>query len=110
MKKGFTLIEILIVVAVIAVLGVIVVSAVLTMDVDGKPTARTWAADMGYEIAALTCVSRDSDADGYVSCMVKTSEGEVFNLECQYWGHGQSCKAPQPKIRVRGTRVLSETW
>lgn len=86
-KNGFTLIELLIVVAILGVVCVIAGSFFLRCGASGEEaekSARAWAAKMGYTLQGVSCVDRDTDGDGYVSCTLVTvaDPGRPIALEC----------------------------
>lgn len=51
----------------------------------------------------VSCVERDSDGDGYVSCTIFRKGKDPIALECAYggfWSAGPGCKMAQPKMRA----------
>lgn len=44
--------------------------------------AKMWAADLNLELDAVTCREKDTDGDGYVSCTIKTKDGQLLEREC----------------------------
>lgn len=44
--------------------------------------ARAWNHEMGYMSAHVSCMDRDTDGDGYVSCTVRPAGGAPFALGC----------------------------
>jgi prepilin-type N-terminal cleavage/methylation domain-containing protein len=74
-SRGFTLVELLIVVAVIGVvcfgfLGMCTVQSASSRAEDAK----SFATGLGYDIRGASCMNRDSDGDGYVSCTVSVAD------------------------------------
>ncbi|MCX6714817.1 MAG: type II secretion system protein [Candidatus Uhrbacteria bacterium] len=82
MKKGFTLIELMIVLAIISILAVVVggmfrgCSAVSGSKQEAMATMRTYATEMGWKMVGGTCADTDSDGDGYISCTINVQEVE----------------------------------
>lgn len=109
MKKGFTAIELVIGLTCVTILGIILVSAAASLNVDARPIAEEWANDMGVKYKGITCSSRDSDMDGYVSCSVRAESGEILAIECQYGFLHKSCKMAQPKVKINVNRGFAES-
>lgn len=80
MKKqsGFTLVELMIGVVIILVIIEVVVTSTRGCGAgdqnDLKEQARAYANDLGYAIIGVSCMSHDSDGDGYISCTVRFEE------------------------------------
>lgn len=87
MKKntGFTLIELMTVLAVMAILGVIVANILLNnsgaTQKRAKQQAITYASEYGIQYKRLDCLP-DSDSDGYSTCTMTTDEKERIFLQC----------------------------
>lgn len=76
MQKGFTVIEKLIVVVILAVgVGVVAMSSKACGGAgdmeETEAQARTFSDKLGYKVVGVSCVSHDSDGDGYISCTVR---------------------------------------
>jgi prepilin-type N-terminal cleavage/methylation domain-containing protein len=92
MRKGFTLIELMIVIAILAILGTVVVTSLRGCGrgskEDAMASAQQYVGEMGWEYVAGTCAGNDSDGDGYISCdlRVRESKGAEYvvekHLEC----------------------------
>ncbi len=83
MKKGFTLIELMIVMAIISVFAVVIgsiffrgCSAVFGSKQEAVANMRTYATEMGWKMVGGTCADTDSDGDGYISCTINIQEVE----------------------------------
>jgi hypothetical protein len=44
--------------------------------------AKEWAAELKLDVEAITCREKDTDGDGYVSCTIKTTDGQLLEKEC----------------------------
>lgn len=44
--------------------------------------AREWAAEVNLDVDAVSCREKDTDGDGYVSCTIKTKDGQLLEREC----------------------------
>jgi len=112
MKKGFTLVELLITVAVVVIIALGVVVAVgglsCSRGEDVKKQAEegawAWAESMKLKPEAVSCVPQDSDGDGYIACSisVKKKDGEIkiYAIECAggyTWNKG--CRTPKPSVQ-----------
>ena len=71
--------------------------------------AVTFGSSLGLKDVRATCVSSDSDNDGYVSCTVlgKDTDGKSTTLlvECAekavWWQTNQGCKVAQAKVVMK---------
>jgi hypothetical protein len=43
--------------------------------------AREWAAEISLNVDAISCREKDTDGDGYVSCAIKTKDGQIQGNE-----------------------------
>ena len=101
--KGFTLIELMIVIAIISILGAVVSGGIFNNL--GKTEARAYQnvekfmSNNGItmeQVKRRTCAG-DSDGDGYGSCAIVMKDGEKINLNCpaswsSEWQGATSCK------------------
>lgn len=115
MKKGMTMVEIMIALAILAIAASILFGAAGATCVGHKDSAQAslvqYGTEMGYEIVSSSCVNKDTDGDGYVSCTAKLKSGEVLNVECVGW-QGTSCVKNEgcrtPKLKMPTTGVQSD--
>ena len=86
LQKGFTLIEIMMVVAVIALIGAVVVGISCRSAVSSKGeaerSAKAWAAQLGGEVTGVNCTRNDTDGDGYVSCTIFRKDKDPISVDC----------------------------
>lgn len=54
--------------------------------------ARAFAKKIGWNAKDVECVTRDSDANGYVTCSVFLGDGQVQELECTFATNEHGCK------------------
>jgi len=107
-QKGFTLIELIIVAAIVGIVGVLAFSMVGSCagnKTEAKAAAKQWAIDMGLDPKGVTCVNRDTNGDGYVSCNVSYSDSrgdlQVRAVECAAgWAsfNNDGCRTPAVKV------------
>jgi prepilin-type N-terminal cleavage/methylation domain-containing protein len=117
MSSGMTLIEVLIVVVILAAVGggIALGCNALLGQADPEKTkaqARQFANDLGYNVVGVTCLTHDSDGDGYVSCTIRYREGaeadaptQTLAIECAGGVGGwykEGCR--QPKFRTHSGR------
>lgn len=107
MKKGFTLIELLVIIAIVAILLAILYPIFSMASAKGRSNdqaVEAWKAHLqasypGYTVVNATCVARDTDYDGYVSCSatLKDPSGTIIdkNMECSQDG----CRVPKVVIK-----------
>ena len=75
--------------------SLLAISALLTLTLTACPNvtgahkgvaegeARGWASELGLEIKNVSCVEKDTDGDGYVSCTIVMADGVTTkNVEC----------------------------
>lgn len=86
MKKGFTVIELLIVIAIIGILAAVVSGAILdnrgATEKRAKQAAVKFLEENGISYQRMSCAG-DSDHDGYGTCNIMTDKGEKIMLNCQ---------------------------
>lgn len=108
-NKGFTLVEVLIVIAIIAIVLTIIAGALGSGCNDypkNKPSADYYAMEfakkMGGEVTGVVCVAQDTDGDGYVSCTVFRKDRDPFAIECaSQFTYNQGCKMPKMKPQIQ---------
>jgi prepilin-type N-terminal cleavage/methylation domain-containing protein len=86
-QTGFTLIELIVVAAILSILALVFVATCGAGDQGNlKIQAKQFADDLGYEVKGVSCMSHDSDGDGYISCTIRyeasPDEFETLALEC----------------------------
>lgn len=65
--------------------------------------AKVWAEDMGMDIKGVSCVRFDTDGDGYVSCTLMGTNGNVYIVECaSALTFNSGCRTPKTSL-VRPT-------
>lgn len=116
-NRGFTIIELLIVVAVVAVVGVLVMSVAgagcsMGSADHAEAAAQAHAGKLGWKVKGIACAGTDTDGDGYISCTVGLGNGDERNLECESGGslsRASGCKqAPLIKQNVSGGNGVFE--
>lgn len=76
-SRGFTLIELIIAVAIIGIFVTLVgfgITKCSSSRGTAEDEARDYAQKMGMEIKGVSCMNRDTDGDGYVSCTLNVVE------------------------------------
>lgn len=112
-KRGLTLIELLIAVAVVGIILVLGSAFLIRSCSDSKEAAeeeaRAYARSMNLNAKGVSCMTRDTDGDGYVSCSIsvlgKDGSERVEPVECaSRWSWNNSgCKVPMTRVQ-RGIR------
>ena len=110
-KQGFTLIELMIVLAIAGILFAVVAGAILNnpgkTEQRATENANRWAAAQHIEHKRLSC-AHDSDGDGYGSCTIVTTDGEKIQLQCasgfvQDATGASGCKEIDGNVKVNQT-------
>jgi len=76
-SRGFTVIEVIICVALLGVFAVLIGMQVITWSSSqglAEEEARNYAAKMDRTLKGVSCMNRDIDGDGYVSCTLNVVE------------------------------------
>lgn len=88
-SRGFTLTELLIILAILGILGAFIgysVTKCSSSQNTAEEEARTYARKMGMTVKGVSCMNRDTDGDGYVSCTLNVMEPEgktsTIPIEC----------------------------
>lgn len=79
-----TLRELVIVVGILGVGGAVCTTAVgrgCSQTESAQQEAQQWMHQMNIK-GTVSCMSHDSDGDGYVSCTIKDESGELRGIEC----------------------------
>ncbi len=99
-------IAVMIVFVFITIIGSIALNFV-NQFVDQKPTAEKVALEFADKMmpghGPLTCMNRDTDADGYINCVVQKQDGTNVPLECTGTQYGtirpnHGCRIPSLKV------------
>lgn len=86
--SGFTLIELMVVIAILSILASVVIGGFSSGSTDGKVNAldnrQAYIDESGInmrEIKRKSCTV-DSDYDGWASCTIMMNDGEKIELQC----------------------------
>lgn len=98
---GETFIGIAITVVIIAIIGIAALNIVGNYGgankEEAEKNARDFASELGLDVKHITCVSYDSDHDGYVSCTIAHNDGgkvELMPVECaKAFSFNHGCRA-----------------
>jgi hypothetical protein len=100
-SRGFTAIELIIIVALFGVFSVLVGMQVITCASSqglAEEEARNYAAKMRLTLKGVSCMNRDTDGDGYVSCTLNVVEKDgstsLVPIECaaKWTYNNEGCK------------------
>jgi len=115
-KIFFAGISFLIAFGFVAVIGALITAAVLnasgahhTQAVEEAQAYALEASDAGADVQFVSCMTHDTDGDGYVACSFVV-EGTPVTLDCAgkslvWQNHG--CKEYVAKLRVTGTSMTN---
>lgn len=99
-RRNFTLIELMIAVSIIGIIAAMLIANCGYIDRDGpNREARKHARELGMRNFRVSCVSMDTDGDGYVSCTIKEKGEAPYNVECSIGLINQGCRAPKANLR-----------
>lgn len=110
--KGFTLLEVMIVLAIVGIFSLVIAGAVLNNPgaTQERATAnmQAWAASQGIQPKRASC-AHDSDGDGFGSCTVVDQAGEKIHLQCSAGFVGgltgaNSCKETDARLDFQEKR------
>ena len=63
--------------------------------------AKEWATELGMKYTSVSCVAKDTDGDGYVSCTFMMTDGTTKGVECAgargdgTWIRNSGCRDPK---------------
>lgn len=101
-SRGFTLVELLIVVAIVGIIGAVVIGFIFHSCAGSQSTAedeaRKYGTSLSLDVKGVSCTNRDTDGDGYVSCSISyTDNGKlsIMPVECasRWTINNDGCKA-----------------
>ena len=101
--RGFTRLELTIVLGTVGTVALIVLGFMFRSCASSRSTAegeaRAYAKSMDLNIQGVSCMNRDTNGDGYVSCSLSVLEKngvKVIPIECATrWSfNNDGCKAP----------------
>lgn len=68
---------------------------------EAEKQATAWAKQMGLQDAKVSCVSNDTDGDGYVSCTVASAD-KIHSIECTgAMTINEGCRVPKLRSHIR---------
>lgn len=53
----------------------------------------------GHEPRGVTCLDRDTDGDGYVTCTVFRTDRDPYSIQCATRAESKGCKPTVPMVR-----------
>ena len=91
--KGFTLIEIIIVLSLMGIVGLVITGTILSYDPDYiakrhdqvTQSAEMWAQNLNQEVR-VSCMNLDTDMNGYHSCTIFREDKDPLGIECNTEG------------------------
>ena len=112
-RRGYTLIELLVSLVAMAVVLVLLVAIAFGVracisrsgdsDESSLPTdsAWRWASGLGLSVQGVECAQWDTDHDGYISCTVATTDGQLHAVECAAPWSVLNSGCRSPKLRLQ---------
>ena len=66
--------------------------------------AKEWAKELDMDLKSVSCVAKDTDGDGYVSCTLMMGDGSTKAVECAgargdgTWIRNSGCRDPKLSV------------